>query len=201
MKDTLNLHSHFDKLGTEWLIKYENLVELNKTLGDQFPNTEVFLEDAEEVFLNIVTKGENSEKLNMLPKGGWQIKVSDNLLKTAFSMSILYLSLGSLGFSMLPGYVFPAVIPLLIDIEKIRLSPKDQHLLLELTRWDHVIEHGNDPEALYALLPETSQQQVPYLDFLDFLDQLKKAGFAQEAGADKLVLFNPDYPKFKLTIV
>lgn len=94
------------------------------------------------------------------------------------------------GFDQLPAYVLPAVLPLLIDVRKVRLSRGDRKLLLELRLSQTPAQAAISwtPDALYGRLPAVVQQQVSPIDFADFVDRLVQAGEVDDAGSDEVVV-------------
>lgn len=197
----INPHDFLEQKDQLWLIAPDGMEQMMTSIEQDFQIPKEFCQIAEEVFFTAIQSNPGSEELHMLPKGGWQIKISDQALKTALTMTFLSVALGGLGFTMLPGYVLPAVLPLLFDIEKVRLSRKENELLIELTRWESVHQTPQNPKNLYALLSKENQIQIPYLDFLDFLDKLEKAGFARPTDQDRVLLSNPNFAQFKLSIL
>lgn len=199
MQFPLDPHLHLEKHDQLWLISQESLEQMMASFGKEFHFSSDLQQEAETVFLNTLQLHPATSELHLLPRGGWEIKVSDHLLKTAFTTTLLSVMLGALGLTMLPGYVLPAVLPLLFDIEKITLTRKEEEILLELTRWESIHQQSRNPKELYAMLSEETQFQLPYLDFLDFVEKLEKAGFAKPTDKDRVILSNPDFPHFKLT--
>jgi hypothetical protein len=113
-----------------------------------------------------------------LEPGGWTVKVSNNVLKTSLVAAslagILYLS----EFDSIPGYVLPAVLPLLIDIEKIKLKKSEEYILAELRLNPEIENREMTAEAIYGMLDESLKSQIALPDFIDFLDKLHISGDA-----------------------
>jgi len=88
----------------------------------------------------------------------------------------------------LPGYVLPAVISLLFDIEKINLTPKEDYLLAQLKLSPKAAKGIQTPKRLFAALDEDVRSQISYLDFLDFLEKLHLTGNTIPRGSDAFEL-------------
>lgn len=114
--------------------------------------------------------------------GGWAISLSDAMARSAIATAITAAVLAVVGLDELPALVLPAVLPLLVDLEHVKLSPGDEHLLATLRLRGDVIDHARTPKALYRRLPKQLREQVAMTDFLDFVDKLVNAGEADRAG-------------------
>jgi hypothetical protein len=97
------------------------------------------------------------------------------------------------GFDQLPALVLPAVLPLLVDIDRVELSASEEHLLANLRLRPDVVKQAHSPEGLYAELPDELREQVSLLDFLDFVQRLVAAGEADESG-DEIVVRDASDP-------
>lgn len=113
-----------------------------------------------------------------LEPGGWTVKVSNNVLKTSLVAAslagLLYLS----GFDSIPGYVLPTVLPLLIDIEKVKLKKSEEYILAELRLNPEIENREMTAEAIFGMLDESLKSQIALPDFIDFLDKLHISGDA-----------------------
>ena len=79
--------------------------------------------------------------------------------------------------------VLPAVLPLVVNIKRARLSPADRTLLLELrTNAGAATGATVHPDVLYNRLPAHIQDQVSPLDFTDFMGKLVDYGVADDPG-------------------
>lgn len=140
--------------------------------------------------------------------GGWTIKVSESALKTGLVGALLTGVLISSGLGGIPALVIPAIVPLLFEVEKVRLSKSEQLILAELT-WQ-AEARALTAAALYALLPTPIQDELSQLDFSDFLEKCRRAGLSEESESDPLALQPPDkrfslrspgQPRFRVTIL
>ncbi len=122
--------------------------------------------------------------------GGWIIDLRDSATRTVLAAALVGGMMLPAGFDQLPAYVLPAVLPLLIDVRKVRLSRGDRKLLLELRLSQTPAQAAISwtPDALYGRLPAVVQQQVSPIDFADFVDRLVQAGEVDDAGSDEVVV-------------
>lgn len=75
------------------------------------------------------------------------------------------------------------VVPLLVDVERVRLSRRDEELLIPLrVASDGVTGMALRHEGLYNRLDPAVREQLNYGDFVDFCERLIKAGYADDAG-------------------
>jgi hypothetical protein len=59
---------------------------------------------------------------------------------------------------------------------------------------------GLAAEELYAKLPYQIRDQLSWLDFVDFLDQVRRAGLADPAADDRLILRAPDSARLRIAL-
>lgn len=149
--------------------------------NETFPNAEnaILDEATKETLVNsfLIFSGEDktSADLHMI-SGGWKITLSPNLFKMAFTSSVLTAALHSAGMTSFTGYVLPAVVSLLFDIDKILLTRSEEYLLAELKLSEQAMKGIHTPERLFSFLNDDIRDQISYLDFLDFIENLKLTG-------------------------
>lgn len=134
----------------------------------------------------LVAAFEDARTLHARP-GGWVINLSDAVTKSALATAITAAVLAVVGLDQLPALVLPAILPLLVDLEHVDLSPGDEHLLATLRLRSDVVDHARTPKALYKRLPKHLRDQVAMTDFVDFVDKLVTTGEADRAGRYVLV--------------
>jgi hypothetical protein len=167
-------------------------------IDDGMPNNEIGFEKFEEMFLRNVGVGNADGVLEFRP-GGWIVNVSEGLLKGVITAALLagFFAMGDL--PALPALVLPAVIPILFDTEKVRLTKSEGRLLASLTLHDDVRTGKHSEEALYAKLPVKVQEELSNLDFAEFLEKCRTAGLA-DVHADNTLLLRPaEEPRFRIT--
>ncbi|PRY23502.1 hypothetical protein CLV58_14123 [Spirosoma oryzae] len=148
-------------------------------------------------FLQILASQPASEALDM-KTNGWKISVSKSLLKNTLVTATLTTILRYLGEAQLATAVLPTLIPMLFEIEQIELTKKEEEIWLRLPVKKSK-KHLKTAEEWYESLPENVRNQIHFLDFIEFLDKLNLAGFADEKHG-RYRLFIKGKNKFKITI-
>ena len=81
--------------------------------------------------------------------------------------------------------LLPAVLPLLIDVQRVRLDRRDRELLIPLRQATNGIEGmAVSPRVLYNRLDAVTQDELNYDDFAAFCTRLVEAGELDDAGLD-----------------
>ena len=93
--------------------------------------------------------------------------------------------------------VVAAVIPSVLDIERVALSTGDRMLLLELRLHPEVRGQTLTEDELYARLPASAREVVNRFEFADFVERLRHAGYATP-GASTPVR-DPDAPPIRFS--
>lgn len=145
----------------------------NSLVSEDDPMSYAFVEDA---FLHELTE-ENQEPLRF--RGGWTIALKANLLRTAVMTALITGALIHSQTPAIPSIVIPAIVPLLFEMERVKLKRSEELILLELA----YKPEAKDKTAaeLYALLPEKIRKDLSELEFADFLDSCKAAGLVDES--------------------
>ena len=184
MMDFIDLISSEIKNSSDVTVTVDELMEFWDKNMPIMPNT--FIEEEAKnffsnAFLYYTGNIEDNEQLGFI-SGGWKITIGNNVLKTgllaASLTGILYLS----GFTMLSGYILPAVLPFLFDIEKIKLSKGEEYILAELKLKEELIEAELTPNQIFEQLDETIKREISLIDFIDFMDKLNLSGHASLKG-------------------
>ncbi len=110
---------------------------------------------------------------------GIKLDLAGGLTRTATVTVVLGAVLALAGVSGIPAIVLPTVLPLLVDIQRVRLERREEELWLELVARPGALDPEQSPEALYQRLPEEMQAVVSPLDFAQFLQKLHDAGLAE----------------------
>jgi len=114
--------------------------------------------------------------------GGWQWNMSSGAAKSVLASALLYGVLVAAGVPGLLPIVVPTVIPLLFEVEKVRLSRAEKNVIGIIgARKDAFDRRGNTRE-LYASLPDDVRQSVSEREFGEFIDAAIRAGVASEEG-------------------
>ncbi|MGO9216540.1 MAG: hypothetical protein ACLP5E_02015 [Streptosporangiaceae bacterium] len=85
-------------------------------------------------------------------------------------------------------------------MHQVRLKPSEEIVLAELQLTPEAHSGGLTAEQLYARLTEQTRNQLSWLDFTDFLDQVRRAGLADPAAGGRLVLRAPDNARLRITL-
>jgi len=122
-------------------------------------------------FLHLTGNSKEAEDL-AFGDSTWRIKIAPNLLKTAAVASVMIGLLHASGATQLAAVVLPAVLPLLIDIDTVRLTVKDDIILSEMRLNEHLTIGLYKPDEIYQKLSAEIQEEISYSEFLDVLDTL-----------------------------
>lgn len=107
---------------------------------------------------------DESGQLQLRP-GGWVINLSSSLIKTTVAAAIVGASLATIGASQIPLALLPAVLPLLVDMKRVKLNAADRELLLPLRHATVGLEGmAVHPRLLYGRLDPSVQAQLNYYD-------------------------------------
>ena len=127
--------------------------------------------------------------------GGWRINVGASLVRTTVAAAIVGAGLIGIGADQVPLQLLPAVLPLLVDMDRVRLNRGDRQLLLPLRHAAVGIEGvAVNPQVLYNRLDPVVRAQLNYHDFTAFLDRLIEAGELDNAGGDDVRPRQPGKP-------
>lgn len=137
---------------------------------------------------------ESDDSFNMRP-GGWRIDVAATTAKAALATGLLAGALFISGADHIPAELIPAVVPLLVDVDRVRLSRRDRELLVPLRVASVGIEGmAVSPHVLYNRLDPAVAAQLNYDDFVGFCDHLVAAGEMDDAGFDEIRARPADRP-------
>lgn len=115
--------------------------------------------------------------------GAWRIDVSGTVTRTLLAAAFLGAALAAIGTSDIPEELYPAVLPLLVDVERIRVSRRDKALLAPLRNASQGVEGiALNPQVLYARLDPSVRSQLCAGDFEDLCERLVEAGHLDDGG-------------------
>ncbi len=159
---------------------------LQKVTGitpDSNPFAVVAAEDA------LAANGQGITPVLEVRPGGWVVDTTNSLARAAVTTAVMTAVLYAGGFDQIPAYILPAVLPLVVDLDRVKLSRSDRKLLA-LLRINAGTAAGQqvNSDDLYNRIPDNVRQDVSPLDFADFVDRLIAAGEADDVGADDVVL-------------
>nr|WP_221374031.1 hypothetical protein [Actinoplanes polyasparticus] len=133
--------------------------------------------------------------------GGWEVNLHRAVAHSVIASALLTGVLASLGATQVPAAIAAAVVPLLFDFNKAKLTERQKVIHLELTRAAETLAESHTRDELYALLTPEMRQQVNKLDFVDFLEACKRAGLLDNADRpNEVILRPPNSERFRITL-
>ena len=132
--------------------------------------------------------------------GGWQVNLSRGAVQTVVATALVAGLLVVFGAAQIPAAVATAVVPLLFDVERIRLTPGQEYLLAELVAHREALDGSMTPRELYEKLPPDTRAQLPFMEFADFLRTCYEAGLADVAESGTVQLRPGDRARFRITL-
>ncbi|MCL2465620.1 MAG: hypothetical protein FWF28_11215 [Micrococcales bacterium] len=118
-----------------------------------------------------------------LSKAAIQATLGTALTAGALIMVDPTITLTDLGVAVVAG-----VLPAVLTIERLELSPKEKKILADLRCKPEVVDKACSSDQLYEALPEETRAQINRLDFMDIVERLRAIGDAQgnDAGLIKI---------------
>lgn len=136
---------------------------------------DIGVEVFEDTFRAGCQEGEERPSLQM-KGGGWVVNASSGLVKSSITAGLIAGILSMGGFSQIPVAVLPAVLPLLFDISRVRLTSSEECLHACISVNSSTLGSAKNFQELYQLLPSNVQSQLSIIDFGDFIDKCRRAG-------------------------
>lgn len=124
--------------------------------------------------------------------GGWRIDLARESARGAVLSAIAAAALASQGMAEIGIALATAIIPTLLDVERIELRASDRRLLVELRLKPKVRESFLTEDELYDALPAKVRRVVNRYDFADFVARLRDAGRLEEDDLERLRPRDPD---------
>jgi hypothetical protein len=124
--------------------------------------------------------------------GGWRWNLTNSVVRTTAAAALLGAVFASAGLATLPVLVLPAVLPMMFDVERVRLRRSEEKVLEIIGARPKFFERIGQPEDLYASLPDWVKSSMTLLEFEDFLQTVVEAGRATESGGLFEVLPNSE---------
>jgi len=174
-----------DELDREWLTD-TFLRDLGVTA--EAPLGEIY----EDLFLH--ASGQLNGELEMRP-GGWRVSGRGTAIKAIMTSAFLGAALFAAGADEIPKEVLVAVMPLVVDIQGVRLNRRDKELLVRLRVSAQDLQGmALNPEVLYNRLDAAVRNRLNKDDFSTFVDHLVEAGEMDDAGYGDVRLRRADDP-------
>ncbi|GAB3438965.1 hypothetical protein GCM10027517_11820 [Phycicoccus ginsengisoli] len=124
----------------------------------------------------------HSSKLEVRP-GGWTVNIAGSVAKAVLATALVAAGLAAAGRDDVPAELIPAVLPLVVDLAKVRLDRKERALLLPLRlATSGLAATPVHPQVVYDRLEPAVRAQLNYNDFLTFCERLIAAGELDDGG-------------------
>jgi hypothetical protein len=107
--------------------------------------------------------------------GQWRLDLAETGVRTGVLTALVAGALIPQGLTEFAVGFVTAVLPSVLEIERIELEAGDQRLLVELRSR---VTSGSE-DALYEALPPETRAVINRYDFADFVARLREAGFAK----------------------
>ena len=153
--------------------------------------------DAMQEALVSALRAEETAELEFRP-GGWELDLRSGIVKSALTAALLTGVLIAAGATGLAPVVLPTVLPMLLDINRVKISPRDRFVHAALRK---VSPDGKPMTAqeLYDGLPGDLRDVVSPLDFAEFIDHLTRAGYVT-ASSSNVIVHPDDEPRFRISL-
>lgn len=129
--------------------------------------------------------------------GGWRLDVSRSTVRGGLMTAIVAGALVQQGLTEMVIGVVAAVIPSILDVERVELRPGDRRLLVQLRLDPDVRSGALNEDELYDRLPAGTREVVNSFEFADFVQRLRDAGYA--SGGSTTELRDPDAPPIRFS--
>ena len=135
-------------------------------------------------FLEAIALLGESEGDLALRAGQWSVDLRATAVRTTVLTALVGSVLATQGLGEFAIGFATAILPTVIEIERIQLGAGDRRLLVDLRAKRDL---GSEDE-LYAALPDDVREQVNRYDFADFIERLRQVGLADgpEGGAIRI---------------
>lgn len=179
MPDRVTLAVHLDRLTVPATIDHEWLVSQVLTPLGVSPTSDL-ADLCEDILIALVS---DDESVFPMRPGGWRLDVAGTTIKTALASAVLGAALFLNGSDEIPAELLPAVVPLLVDVKRVRLNRRDKELLIPLRHAAHGITGmAVSTQVLYNRLDPAIRAQLNFEDFDAFCTRLIEAGEMDDAG-------------------
>lgn len=115
--------------------------------------------------------------------GGWRVNVAASAVKAILTSAFLGAALFHSGAADIPAELLPVVVPLVVDVDRVRLNRRERELLVPLRIASAALTGvAVSPQVLYNRLEPSVRAELNYGDFAAFCDRLIAAGHLDDAG-------------------
>lgn len=139
---------------------------------------DVPFDDFELVFLLHSAAADSSVEPFALRVGHWRIDLKARVLQSTIATAVLAAVIATDGATSVPFLVLAAVLPFLVDIERVELQGRDRIVLARLKG----LKLDADAELAFRQIPEDLREQLTVFEFADIWDRLRAAGKLEPTG-------------------
>lgn len=125
--------------------------------------------------------GKGMTEGHQLRVGSLRLDLTVSAVRAALMTAILAASLAASGGDNLGVALLTAIVPSILDIERVSLSESDEALLLDLRALPLATRNHSTVQELYDELPADVQRNVNRYDFHDFLGRLRRVGLTDDS--------------------
>jgi hypothetical protein len=111
--------------------------------------------------------------------GHWKIDIAEHGVRAALLTALAAAVLIPHGFTEFTVGFVTAILPSVLDIERVELGAGDARLLLELRLKREIRNDFVTEDQLYETLPPETRAAINRYDFADFIERLREGGFAE----------------------
>lgn len=111
--------------------------------------------------------------------GQWKVEIGRNGVRAGILTAIAAAALIQRGVAEVGIAFATAVLPTVLDVERIVVSPGDRRLLIDLRLKEGVRNGFMSEDELYQCLPDAAKLTVNRYDFADFVGRLRDAGLVE----------------------
>jgi hypothetical protein len=105
--------------------------------------------------------------------GNWRVDMSATVFRSGVTAALLVGAIEAAGINSTAVVVLAAVVPFLVDVDHVAVNPSDRMVLAALKT---KLATPQERSALWDSLPIDLQHEITFLEFVDLLDRLERAG-------------------------
>lgn len=124
--------------------------------------------------------------------GQWRVDIARQGIRAGVMTAVVAAVMVQRGLTEFGVAFATAVLPSIIDVERVELAPGDRRLLLEIRLRPAFREGFATEDELYNSLPAETRAVVNPYDFADFIGRIRDAGLLEEGSEERVRLRDPD---------
>jgi hypothetical protein len=105
--------------------------------------------------------------------GNWRVDMPATIFQSGVTAALMVGAIEAAGINSTAVVVLAAVVPFLVDVDHVAISPSDRMLFAALKA---KLATPQERRALWDDLPADLQHEITFLEFVDLLDRLEQAG-------------------------